>query len=90
VITAHVRRLRCPVLNSPKGQNTELPVDLVRRPIVNPQPYWTWSVVSRRDEHRPSVGAVIAALTDGVGDFGLNDDAAWFAGRRPVPPLTTG
>lgn len=29
---AHIRRLRCPVLNSPKDQNGQLPADLVRRP----------------------------------------------------------
>jgi DNA-binding transcriptional LysR family regulator len=80
---AHVRRLRRPVLNSPKGQNSQLPTDLVRYPIVSPQPYWTWSLVSRRDEHRPTVGAVIKAITDGVGDLGLNDDTAWLPADDP-------
>ncbi|MGB8387638.1 LysR family transcriptional regulator [Mycobacterium sp.] len=90
---AHVRRLRHPVLNSPKDQNSQLPADLVRRPIVGPQPYWTWSLVSRRDERRPTVGAVITALTDGVGDLGLNDDAAWLPEDDPYRrdgSLTTG
>ena len=80
---AHVRRLRRPVLNSPKDQNAQLPADLVRRTIVGSQPYWTWSLVSRRDEQRPSVGAVIAALTDGVGDLGLNEDTVWLPEDDP-------
>jgi DNA-binding transcriptional LysR family regulator len=80
---AHVRRLGRPVLNSPKGQDSEVPTDLVRRPIVNPRPYWTWSLVSRRDERRPTVGAVIKALTDGVGDLGLNDDTVWLPADDP-------
>lgn len=33
----HVRRCRRPVLNSPKGQPTPLPPDLVRREIVTPK-----------------------------------------------------
>jgi len=80
---AHVRRLRRPVLNSPKGQNSPLPTDLVRHPIVSPRPYWTWSLVFRRDEHRPTVGAVIKALTDGLGDLGLNDDTVWLPADDP-------
>jgi hypothetical protein len=35
----HVRRLRRPVINSPKGQTTPVPPDLVRRPVVDPAPY---------------------------------------------------
>jgi DNA-binding transcriptional LysR family regulator len=73
----HVRRLRRPVVNSPKGQTAPLPPDLVRRPVVHPAPYWTWSLVTRRDEARASVRAVIRALTDGVGRLGLDDAGAW-------------
>src|SRR6478736_9451137 len=39
----HVRRLRRPVLNNPRGQNVLEPASLVRRPVVHPTPLWTWS-----------------------------------------------
>lgn len=74
----HVRRLRRPVLNSPKDRTTSLPTDLVRRPIVRPQPYWPWWLVSRQDESRTTVGAVIAALTKDVGQLGVGRDGFWF------------
>lgn len=76
----HVRRLRRPVINSPKGQTTPVPPDLVQRPVTNPSPYWTWSLVSRRDETRTAVRATIEALTHDVGTLGLDADTAW------VPP----
>ena len=79
----HVRRLRRPVLNSPKGQSTSVPKDLVQRPVVNPRPYWTWSLVSRRGESRPAVDAVVDALTGSVGDLGLTDGAAWLPSGDP-------
>jgi hypothetical protein len=66
----HVRRLRRPVINSPKGQTTPLPPDLVARPLVNPSPYWTWSLVSRREETRTSVRALIEATTHDIGSLG--------------------
>ena len=51
----HIRRLRRPVLNNPKGQNTPEPSGLVRRSVVHPTPLWTWSLVWRRDEDSPVV-----------------------------------
>lgn len=71
----HVRRLRRPVLNSPKGQTAPVPADLVARPVIRPAPYWTWSLVSRHDEGRATVLAVIEALAGDVGPLGLDDDA---------------
>lgn len=73
----HVRHLRAPVLNSPKGQNVPLPRDLIQRRVINPIPYWTWSLVSRRDELRENVQAVIEALTGHIGGLRLDDDAIW-------------
>ncbi|MFC0548806.1 LysR family transcriptional regulator [Kutzneria chonburiensis] len=61
----HVRRLRRPVLNSPKGQEVLLPPDLVRRPIVDPSPLWTWSLVWRRAEVRRSVFDTVEAVMRG-------------------------
>ena len=63
----HVRRLRRPVLNSPKGQTAGIPRDLVRRAVVDPQPYWPWLLVWRHDADRPAVRAVIEALTAEAG-----------------------
>jgi DNA-binding transcriptional LysR family regulator len=79
----HVRRLRRPVINAPKGQTAAVPNDLVRRAIVDPQPYWTWSLVSRRDEKRASVGAVVGALTAEGDRLALDDDTAWLPAGDP-------
>lgn len=59
----HVRRLRRPVLNNPKGQNDATPAGLSRRPVVAPAPLWTWSLVWRRGEQNPGVLAVVEAFT---------------------------
>ncbi len=86
----HVRRCRRPVVNSPKGQATPLPPDLVRRPVIAPEIYWTWSLVWRRGEVRTSVLAVVEALrTDG--HFGIHGPDAWLPEddphrRRRRPP----
>jgi DNA-binding transcriptional LysR family regulator len=79
----HVRRLRRPVINSPKGQTTPVPPDLVQRPVANPSPYWTWSLVSRRAETRTAVRATIEALTHDVGSLGLDADTAWLPADDP-------
>jgi DNA-binding transcriptional LysR family regulator len=59
----HVRAGDRPVLNSPKGQTTPLPPDLVRRPVIGPEIHWTWSLILRHNEKRPAVLAAAAALT---------------------------
>jgi DNA-binding transcriptional LysR family regulator len=79
----HVRRSRRPIINSPKGQTTPLPPDLVRRPVIAPQVYWTWSLVWRRGEERAAVLAVVDALTEGVGDLGINQPDAWLPDSDP-------
>jgi len=81
----HVRRLRRPVLNNPKDRAAALPQGLVRRPIVRPTPYWTWSLVSRQDEPRASVRATIRALTDGVvqDELGLAEPDSWLPRSDP-------
>jgi DNA-binding transcriptional LysR family regulator len=78
-----VRKLRGPVLNSPKGQHSVLPPDLVSRPVVQPAPFWTWSLVTRRDDARPAVRAVAEALTNDVGTLGLDADGAWLPATDP-------
>jgi DNA-binding transcriptional LysR family regulator len=79
----HVRRHGRPVLNSPKGQTTPLPPDLVARPVVGPKVYWTWSLVWRREELRPAVLSTVDALTEGVGDFGIHTPDAWLPDGDP-------
>ncbi len=78
-----MRRSRRPVVNSPKGQAASLPPGLVRRPVIAPQVYWTWSLVRRRGEERAAVLAVVDSLTDGVGDVGIHRPDAWLPGSDP-------
>ena len=82
-----VRTLRRPVINSPKGQHTALPPDLVQRPVVASAPYWTWSLVTRRDDTRPAVRAVAEALTKDVGRLGLDMDGAWVPTTDPYQAI---
>ncbi|GLY46637.1 LysR family transcriptional regulator [Lentzea sp. NBRC 102530] len=77
----HVRVCTTPVLNSPKGQTTPLPPDLVARPVVEPEVLWTWSLVRRADEERADVVAAAEAIVRDVGDLGL--DRAWLPSDDP-------
>ena len=79
----HVRVCTTPVLNSPKGQTTPLPPDLVQRPIVDPEVLWTWSLVRREDESRPDVIAAAEAITRNVGDLGLHREGVWLPSDDP-------
>jgi DNA-binding transcriptional LysR family regulator len=79
----HVRRSGRPVINSPKGQTTPLPPDLVQRPVIPPKIYWTWSLVWRRSEVRATVLAVIDALCSDDGDFGIHGSDAWLPEDDP-------
>jgi hypothetical protein len=72
----HVRRSRRPVVNSPKGQTTSLPPDLVRARDRRPEVHWTWSLVWREGETRTAVLAAVDALCEGVDDLGTTDRAA--------------
>ncbi|MFD4640054.1 LysR family transcriptional regulator [Lentzea sp. NPDC058436] len=66
----HVRVCTTPVLNSPKGQTTPLPPDLVARPVIDPEVLWTWSLVRRQDEERADVIAAAEAIARDVGGLG--------------------
>ncbi|MEV7734248.1 LysR family transcriptional regulator [Streptomyces sp. NPDC088921] len=79
----HVRRCTRPVVNSPKGQTSPLPPDLVRREITGPKVYWTWSLVWREKEERAGVLAVVDALCEGVGDLGIHAPDAWLPADDP-------
>jgi DNA-binding transcriptional LysR family regulator len=79
----HVRRLRRPVISSPKRTGIALPPDLTQRKVVDPAPYWTWALVSRRDETRASVLAAIEALTPDGERHGLDDEDVWLPADDP-------
>ncbi|MEW2548825.1 LysR family transcriptional regulator [Streptomyces sp. NPDC047002] len=79
----HVRRSPRPLVNSPKSQDDPLPPDLVRRPLVAPEPYWTWSLVLRRSEHRPAVLATADTLTTTARPPNLAHPAAWLPQDDP-------
>ncbi len=97
----HIRRLRRPVVNSPRGQNTQEPSGLVRRSVVHPTPLWTWSLVWRQGEDNPAVCAVIREFTRETPALAVGDEEAWLpaadphrptgirteAGRRPAPTI---
>jgi len=77
----HVRRLRRPVLNSPKGL-TAPPRDLTVRPVVDPAPHWAWFLVARTDETRGAVLAVLEALATDAASLGL-DASTWTSAADP-------
>ncbi|QFZ78654.1 LysR family transcriptional regulator [Streptomyces fagopyri] len=79
----HVRSIGLPVVNSPKGQTTPLPPDLVQRPVVAPRIHWTWSLVRRENEDRPAVLAAAEALCADVGDLGLGAPDSWLPEGDP-------
>jgi DNA-binding transcriptional LysR family regulator len=81
----HIRRLRRPVLNNPKGQNVPEPGGLVRRSVVHPTPLWTWSLVWRRDEESPAVRAVIDEFTREAPELAV-DEGAWLPAADPHRP----
>lgn len=59
---AHVRRIKRPVLASPKRHTAASPPILGRRTIIDPAPLWTWSLLHRADDDRASVRTVVEAL----------------------------
>lgn len=79
----HVRAVRRPVLNSPKGQTAPLPADLVQRPVVSPSVCWTWSLVWRRAEVRRAVLAAVDAITADIGDLGISGPGVWLPDDDP-------
>lgn len=79
----HVRRLRVPVLNNPKGQNDATPADMTRRVVHDPVPMWAWSLVWRRDERNPLVNAVIDAFTADVDGELINQPGMWLPAGDP-------
>jgi DNA-binding transcriptional LysR family regulator len=79
----HVRRNRRAIINSPKGQAAPLPQDLIRRPVVSPEPCWTWSLVWRRGEDRAGVLAVADVLTQSDQRAAIDMTDAWLPAADP-------
>ncbi len=61
---AHVRRIGAPVLASPKRHNAVTPPRLGQRPVADPVPLWTWSLVHRQTDDRVGVRRVIKSLLE--------------------------
>ncbi|RAU98540.1 LysR family transcriptional regulator [Mycobacterium colombiense] len=59
---AHVRKIAGAVLASPKRHTAALPPRLSRRPVADPIPLWTWSLLHRQDDDRPSVRGAVTSL----------------------------
>ncbi|BBY03603.1 LysR family transcriptional regulator [Mycobacterium seoulense] len=59
---AHVRRIGTAVLASPKRHTAALPPSLGQRPVAEPVPVWTWSLLHRRDDDRAAVRGAVNAL----------------------------
>ncbi|OBI18430.1 LysR family transcriptional regulator [Mycobacterium sp. E2497] len=59
---AHVRRIGAAVLASPKRHTVALPPSLGQRPVAEPVPLWTWSLLHRRDDDRTGVRGAVDAL----------------------------
>lgn len=59
---AHVRRVGAAVLASPKRHTAATPPSLGQRPVADPVPLWTWSVLHRADDDRVSVRQEVDAL----------------------------
>lgn len=60
----HVRRVGAPVLASPKRHHAPIPPSLGQRPVADPVPLWTWSLVHRNTDDRPALGRLVEALLD--------------------------
>jgi hypothetical protein len=58
----HVRRIGAAVLASPKRHTAVTPPSLGQRPVADPVPLWTWSLLHRADDDRVSVRHVVDSL----------------------------
>jgi DNA-binding transcriptional LysR family regulator len=58
----HVRKIGAAVLASPKRHTAVTPPSLGQRPVAEPVPLWTWSLLHRQDDDRVSVLGVVDCL----------------------------
>ncbi|SPM29621.1 LysR family transcriptional regulator [Mycobacterium terramassiliense] len=59
---AHVRRIGAAVLASPKRHTAVIPPSLGQRPVAEPTPVWTWSLLQRQGDDRIGVRGVVDGL----------------------------
>jgi DNA-binding transcriptional LysR family regulator len=59
---AHVRKIGAPVLASPKRHTAVIPPNLGQRPVAEPVPLWTWSLLHREDDGRVNGTGVVDSL----------------------------
>jgi len=59
---SHVRRVKGPVLASPKRHIATTPPTLAQCPVIDPAPLWTWSLLHRADDARPVVQQAVESL----------------------------
>lgn len=79
----HCRRLGVPVLHGAKRDVAAAPAGLRLRPVMDPTPLWSWSLVTRAGDERPAVVALrenADKLTRAAGLHALPNEDCW------VPP----
>ena len=82
----HARKLKKPLLMSPKRAPDPLPAGLRTRPVVDPTPLWCWSLVTRADDDRPAIHALrdnATTLTRAAGLHVLPSDDTWVPAQDP-------
>jgi DNA-binding transcriptional LysR family regulator len=58
----HVRKIGAAVLASPKRHTAVTPPSLGQRPVADPVPLWSWSLLHRQDDDRPNLLGVVDSL----------------------------
>ena len=59
---AHVRRVRAALLACPKAHTAVIPPSLGQRPVADPVPLYTWSLLHRSDDAREGVRQAVESL----------------------------
>jgi DNA-binding transcriptional LysR family regulator len=80
------RKLRAPMLMSPKRHPDPLPAGLRTHLIVDPTPLWCWSLITRADDERPAVLALretATALARAAGLHVLPRGDTWLPAQDP-------
>jgi DNA-binding transcriptional LysR family regulator len=80
------RKLRAPLLMSPKRHPDPLPAGLRTYLVVDPTPLWCWSLVTRADDERPAVLALretATALARAAGLHELPPGVTWLPAEDP-------
>jgi DNA-binding transcriptional LysR family regulator len=80
------RKLRAPLLMSPKRHPDPLPAGLRTHQIVDPAPLWCWSLVTRADDERPAVLALremATVLARAAGLHVLPRGETWLPAQDP-------